>query len=315
MKKKFSVAGLVFLAICTIAATIQWYSDQPSITRLEDSMVLAVERATPKGYRSITLASLRDYALNNVSITNYTIYSTNFWISNSYVSNYVVTNVYNDTYASNFFLTQNYVTNQYSTNVTVTNWYAPDNYVSNFFNTNIYVNDTYVSNYFTTNIYSTTVTNVYETLNVSNIYSTNIYTTNLYTSNAFITNLTVNNLYALTSRVSSLTISNGISFLEHIWGGPTNQLTLSTNEYYYVAYTPCAVTNLAVWQGAGYAESALLSITNASDSNITFTVHSPIKIPYGETSRTYTITNGDVFFGSFRKGAHGMAYVPRGFFQ
>lgn len=335
MKKKFSVAGLVFLAICTIAATIQWYSDQPSITRLEDSMVLAVERATPKGYRSITLASLRDYALNNVSITNYTIYSTNFWISNSYVSNYVVTNVYNDTYASNFFLTQNYITNQYSTNVTITNWYAPDNYVSNFFNTNIYVNDTYVSNYFTTNIYSTTVTNVYETLNVSNIYSTNIYTTNLYstsnfttnlytsnafitnlyTSNAYITNLTVNNLYALTSRVSSLTISNGISFLEHIWGGPTNQFTLSTNEYYYVAYTPCAVTNLAVWQGAGYAESALLAITNASSSNITFTVHSPIRIPYGETSRSYTVTNGDVFFGSFRKGAHGQVFVPRGFLQ
>lgn len=297
--KGFGLAALVIACMGVEVNTIKWYSETTAATSLTDSMILSLEKPSPHRYEYTTLASLRGYTGTNTLIVSSNVYTTNLFTTNLYSSNIFTTNLFStNVYTTNLYSSNAFITNLYATTTYTTNLYTSNLFATNIFSTNIYTTNLYTSNLFTTNL-----------------YSTNAWITNLYSTNAFITNLTVNNFIALTSSVESLVVSNGISFLEHIWGGPTNQLTLSTNEYYYVAYTPCAVTNLAVWMGAGYAESALLAITNASDSNITFTVHSPIRIPYGETSRTYTITNGDVFFGSFRKGAHGMAYVPRGFWQ
>lgn len=507
---------VVLPLVCLGATTIMWYSQQPAATVLQDTMVIAVEKASPQGYQKTTLASLKTYTLHDLAVSNYYVYPTNFWISNTYVSNYVTTNVYNDTYASNYFWTNIYISQTYSTNVSITNFYQTDSYVSNFFNTNIYVNDTYVSNYFTTNLYTTTIvtnytdgvhvaagtgitavtngnlvtlgsaggdqvwtndgsfitpldvqpvwigdTSLYDNsasplfgggwnlqtnssgtleamlFNINADSATNAAITGMYidllnadpqnqmqdtttmavandsyasgpkvgvsvavnawdssetenyaagivssvdsykernlgigslvsvrnsTTNAAVVGLVKassvdssvnataigvlaaisdsnqrpflngNYIYPSTALLvqndstntdSVVVITNGVRAAsiskhgvvtanayvatEYTWAGATNGLGLG--EFTYTAYTPCAVTNLTT------TGSALLSITNASSSNITFTVHSPIRIPYGETSRTYTLTNGDVFFGSFRKGTHGSAFVPRGFWQ
>lgn len=109
-------------------------------------------------------------------------------------------------------------------------------------------------------------------------------------TNVNVTWLQMQQSVALASNFNNFT-TTGMFLTTNAWGGPTNIITLgATNHYYYVAYTPCAVTGFVYT--VGLANPSMLTITNASGSNITFTVLcNPVQ---EDASVTYTVTNGFV---------------------
>jgi len=86
--------------------------------------------------------------------------------------------------------------------------------------------------------------------------------------------------------VDKLTMTN-FDFVESAWVGPTNVIDFTTNRLTYVANDSVAISGIT---GSGYAA---LQVSNASPTNITFTLPAGTRIPTGDTN-PYTITNGDV---------------------
>lgn len=59
--KKYYLIVLCALALSGLAATIEWYSQQPAAASLEDADLMVVEKSAPHAYRSFTLAALKSY--------------------------------------------------------------------------------------------------------------------------------------------------------------------------------------------------------------------------------------------------------------
>lgn len=230
--------------------------------------------------------------------TNYYLFSTNLYISNTvnntYVSNYFYTNAFLDTYISNYFNTNvyNYVTNLYhfSTNLTVTNFFLTDNYVSNYFMTNIFVTDNDVSNFFTTNIYNTiniSSNYFYEySMNMTNpVFFGNVWVDGYAGNpNPKLTILSPNNYFIVLDGETGDISASGINAdvfrpLEWTWDGPTNSMDMWTQDQYYKTFTPCEITGFTDKPDYGHGWGGLLTITNASSTNILLTFPSGIIIP------------------------------------
>lgn len=86
------------------------------------------------------------------------------------------------------------------------------------------------------------------------------------------------------------------------WSGPTNTVNLlpyfnGSNDYFFSANTPCSVTGYTY--SPGVVNWALLTISNASPSNITFTLPADSGLPIGD-SQPYTVTNGHVLKASLQ---------------
>lgn len=137
---------------------------------------------------NINLTS-NSYTTNILITTNYNYYPETFITNNTVLSNYWTTNIFTDTYVSNYFLDYEFFTNTFYTNVYYTN-VLTYTFPTNYYFTNIVNNDTYVSNYFWTNVFSTAYfSNYYYYTNyVLNAY-TNYYTNTFLVSGPYIANL------------------------------------------------------------------------------------------------------------------------------
>lgn len=251
----------------------------------------------PSALRNVDSLYVTNLYLNQ-TVTNYFLFSTNLYVSNSvnntYVSNYFQTNAFLDTYVSNYFNTNvyNYATNNYhySTNLTVTNFYLTDNYISNFFNTNIFNVDNTVSNFF--------VTNIYNTINISSNYtyqySANLTNPTFYGKvfidgyedrpNPMLVVYSANGYHIILDAATGDIQASGINAdvfrpIEWTWAGPTNYMDMWTQDQYYRTYTPCQITGFTNKPTLGYGWQALLTITNASSTNILLTFPAGVIIP------------------------------------
>ena len=267
-------------------------------------------------------------------ITNYFLFSTNIYqsyptyVNNSYVSNYFQTNVFQNTYMSNYFNTNQYLylTNIYffSTNLTVTNFYGGDTYVSNFFNTNVFVVDNTVSNFFATNIYNT--------INISSNYTyqySQIQTNPVFYGTGLVLPWTDgdgnpqpstwqvvgNSGYSIyldgetgDVGISGTFFGSVFSQYEDDFLGPTNTVDTFTANQYYATYTPISITGFINLPTPGYTWAGLITITNASTSNVLWTLPSGLRIP--ERTNQVAISNasqGMLSIGySHRSGTNGI---------
>ena len=292
--KRFKLLLPLLAVLCGLnaqsATVVMKYSDFPNTDTLSpgDLFLIAIPGVTNK---NITAAQFRGWLsqffpasqiTQTFPVSNFYLYSTNLFFTNVTVQDFFTTNVYQNTYMSNFFLTNLITTNVFAP-VTITNVTVQDTFVSNYFNTNIY-NNSYVSNYFTTNSYDFT----------TNFYTTNVfYTTNYFytitnvefitVSNAYITNLTVKNL-----SVTNITAFEGIHFVPVPWSGPTNPLPLFSPRQYYATFTPISITGYT-GKSNTVTESVLLTITNASTTNILATIAAGTMT--GNYTNQYTISN------------------------
>lgn len=239
------------------------------------SALLYVVVPAGSGYesRAMTVVDLLNQVVGPGSTTisttvQYFYFSTNLFQSNITLQTFFQTNVQQNTYLSNFFST---------------NYYGPYNYQSNFYATNIFYSDTYVSNYYTTNI----LNNSY----VSNYFQTNLFTTEVITNVTYqynTTNFTSTTVNAKNAYITNLIIG-GSTWFTNTWPGPTNSVTLGTNNsLFYASYTPVSVTGFLY--NASLDCDGLLTIRNLSSSNITLTL--PPQIVTGDGLKQYTITNG-----------------------
>jgi hypothetical protein len=105
-------------------------------------------------------------------------------------------------------------------------------------------------------------------------------------NNVFTGSNTFNAAYFQDMYVDRLTMTN-FDLVEEPWVGPTNTINFTTNRLTYVANDSVAISGFT---GTGYAT---LEVTNASTTNITFTLPPGVRIPVG-ASNPYTITNGDL---------------------
>lgn len=181
------------------------------------------------------------------------------------------------------------VTNVYTTNMYVTNLYSSTIYNSNFFSTNIYS-----SNFF--NNFSW-ITNAYiDYAWITNLYAYSAWITNLYINIGYITNAYTSNLYAY-----NVTITNQLHFATNSWSGPTNDIDISgPYDLNYTTTTPVAITGFTN-KPSDTTSEILLSIYNASGSNIDMTF--PAGLVDGNWASSQTITNGTV-------GCFWLRYTP-----
>lgn len=253
--------GIIFI-LCLAglwlgAATIQWFSDQPATTSPADSDIIALERPSPHGYKSATLAVLKAYIGTNGTLV----------ISNFYAER-----------GTNVYLT---VQNAYFTNV-----YAP--YITNlfFYTTNIYATYStnqyaYITNLYATTINASTITNDFAVFTNVVIYGLTDVDT-LYVGNAFIN----------TNNVGTQWLTNGQWRAISTWLGPSNTYYLNTNRYSYVTYTPCDLTNFS-GTVSGWSADSGITFSNAASTNVTITI-SALNYWSGDYTNQYTMTNGEV---------------------
>lgn len=330
---------LVLIGVCLAASAaivVQWYHEQPHATAINNGDFLALENASPSTYKHVLMSELRAYTSGTNSNPNntgyfqtnyvYVLVATNLYTTNAQIffitnaveytqTTYSTNNILNNITNNLFVTTTEYVTNSFTvfqTNVftETTTLYATNTLIYNITN-NVLV----TSNLFTTNAVIINLTN--NVLVTSNLFTTNAIINNitndvLVSSNIFTTNAVINNItntYLLTTNVTA----TGIVFPEYAWSGPTNTLICGgTNRWYYTASGDCAITQLLAY-ASGYANSALLAISNSSAANITIYWHPPIRTPYGYTGHSYILTNSDVIMFSADVGKYGSNAVPRGF--
>ncbi len=220
--------------------------------------------------------------------TNFLLFSTNIVNNNSYVSNYFTTNVFQNSYMSNFFLTNQvfYQTNLYLSYIVTTNYltYISNQFVSNFFTTNIFATDNFVSNYFVTNfnslveVTSNYVYNIAWPLTNATLWGTTTFSPTNGTSGGSIS-MYSNNVEMITLNASGGYISgNTVFFRTNSWAGPTNTLPMNVEDQFYLTSVP------------GLSAAVILTISNASGSNVSWRLPSTVAIP--ERTSLVTISNG-----------------------
>lgn len=138
-------------------------------------------------------------------------------------------------------------------------------------------NTTFVQSFITNSLFNTYIsTNVFNTF-----FATTINSTTLNISGK--------------ASVKYFVLTNQVAYVPQAWSGPTNILDLSlttgAEEWTYTTFTPVRISGLAF--DTGYVERGLLSVTNASTTNITITFVGGFKTPVNDSSSTYTVTNGD----------------------
>ncbi len=153
------------------------------------------------------------------------------------------------------------------------------------------------------------------TINVSNLTTVTLYATNIYSYS--ITNtavVTTSNLFANTALIDILYVTSNLYFFERTWPGPTNSLDMRNARWFYEANVPCSVTGFT-HVVTGVADNAtLLTISNASSTNLTFTLPTGVRIPTGDVNLLpYTVTNGDLLILSFQVVNNRTNVVPRTF--
>lgn len=157
-----------------------------------------------------------------------------------------------------------------------------------FLGTN-YFNTIYVTNGWFTNLYA-------EYAWITNLYVSNGWFTNLYADYAWITNLYVSNLYA-----GDIYVTNQVHFFTNVWSGPTNDINISgPYDLNYTTMTPVAITGFTNLPTQTTSE-VLLSIYNASGSNIDMTF--PAGLVDGNWLSSQTISNNAV-------GCFWLRYTP-----
>ena len=224
------------MAFTGIGATIQWYSQQPVKTSLNDTDIIAVEVTGPQGYRSVTFLTIKNWLGTNGATTQYitNLVTQNLYTSNAYVTNLTVFNEFNGktTITTNLYV--DYITNNYAyiTNLTVNNGYITNLYVDYITNNTSYITNLYNDYLYTTNLFVTTeyVTNLFVTTINTNfvLYSTNIYNADSYVSNYFTTNV-FNDTY-----VSNFFQTNQIFYQTNLYltyVSTTNFIDYITNTY------------------------------------------------------------------------------------
>jgi len=330
---KFFKALIALLAITlgANAATIKWYSDMTDTTTMLSNDVVAVERASPQGYRSIRWGTLQGLlgtstqAIQNIYITTqYVDYTfvTNFNGKQTFIQNSYITNLY--AISNAYFYQTNFVNYEYVTNLFVTSNayfyetnFANYNYTTNLFvESNAYFYETNFVNYsYTTNLTVESNAYFFETNFVNNTYTTNLYVeTNAYfyqtnfVAYEYVTNLTVvnqlistNNYFTYVYNLAT-TVTNGIYFHTNSWAGPTNVLPMHLTSQDYLTWTPMEITGMTSLSNY-VVENVLLTITNASDSNVTLYI--PADVLTGDGARSYIVTNATV-------GMLSVQYNPNG---
>lgn len=335
--KTFLVAILMLIGITAWGATDRTIHGLPLKVVPDSSDMLPIDDGVNNWH--VTVDSIRggtpQTAPDNVYITSnyvYQSYITNLYVNIAFITNLTVVNEFHGkvSYITNLYVNNSFITNLVTYNITGSNGYFTNVYtefhtnnylfVTNLFATNAYVNFftnnyAFITNLFATNVYLNFVTNNY--LFSTNLFATNVYinfltnnylfTTNLYATNTLLNYIT--NTYLLTTNVTA----TGIVFPEYAWDGPTNLLVCGgTNRWKYTANSDCAITQLVAY-ASGFANSAVLAITNSAATNITVRWSAPIRIPYGYTSRAYVVTNSDVIMFSADVAIYGSNVVPRGF--
>lgn len=208
---------------------------------------------------------------------------------------------------SNYVYQFNATNSPVFSNAIFTNLVAENIWASNAWFTNIVAERAWISNLWATNI-------VTENLWASNAWFTNLVAERAWISNLWATNIWVTSLYSETNYTGSMWLTNGMVIQEHAWDGPTNLVKCGiTNRYYFTANTPCAITQLVAYASPNWENHSVLEITNASPTNITITVHAPIRIPVEDSTRVYTLTNGNVMACSLEVATMGSNSVLRAF--
>ncbi len=154
------------------------------------------------------------------------------------------------------------------------------------------------------------ITNAYITnLFANTIYVSNEFVTNAYITNAYITNLTVQNITNQTLHVAgkatilvlntlTTTATNGFYLVTNSWSGaPTGTVDLALSDQGYRTFTPLSITGFINLSNT-VAESVIMAITNASTTNILWTLPSGLRIP--ERTNQVAVSNASVGMLSIR---------------
>lgn len=347
MKKKLSIAVLGLVALLGIAATTMRVSEYPNRPIPQDAdLFLLASVANSTNYNTSWLQIKAALGVGTGTIGSSNVWATNVIVTkNLYASNAYFTNLTVTEGITNISLTPNTVlkadankrissipnaygalTNNgsgvvgYDPSIVGTNEIATlvSNYVyafnatntptfSNAVFTNLIADTGWFSNIFATNF-------VAERAWISNLWVTNLVAERAWISNLWATNIWVESLYAQSNYVGSIWLTNGMVIQEHAWDGPTNLVKCGiTNRYYFTANTPCAITQLVAYASPNWENHSVLEITNASPTNITITVHAPIRIPVEDSTRVYTLTNGNVMACSLEVATMGSNSVLRAF--
>ena len=273
--KLLSLVAVCLLAMLSLAATIKYYHEASEVTapNITTNHIVLLEQPSQTDYSYAKLSSVLAWIQSGISggtITNINVtYATNNYLT---VTNLTVFNG-KTTYQTNTYL---YTTNVYANYITnqvlwTTNVYA--SYITNnyLYTTNVYA--TYITNgyLYSTNITSTYLTNTY-------LYTTNVYAEYITNNYAYITNLTVNNL----------TVLNNTVIEPSVWGSSTGAVSFTKQDQYRATYTPVSITGFTDKPATNVA-NAMITITNASSSNITVYLPGGVVIP--ERTTTVTISN------------------------
>ncbi len=159
------------------------------------------------------------------------------------------------------------------------------------------------STYIITNAYITNLT----ALNNSLTYITNFYfySTNAYIENITNQNTTVVNTFNVSGKATlnvlntlATTATNGFYVVTNAWSlAPTGTVNMGISDQGYRTFTPVSITGLTSLSNT-VVESVVVSITNASASNILWTLPSGLRIP--ERTNQVAISNASVGMLSIR---------------
>lgn len=294
--------------------------EAPILTWLTDQLMVTNEYA---GYyfASNQFAPVINAWVIDTTISNW--FATTAPIVMGENTNFYGSNIFNldEDYISNWFNFHLLATNPCAAAFYASNSFSPveithiDTTISNWFYTNATIVMQEYTNFAITNIY-TGISNWVTELMTTNGYASNFYETNLWFptivySNTYTTNVqiihngddifrgpvTITNVWIIgTNNVNYMPVTNLLVFMQgaqmtNLWAGPTNLLDLRYGWLKYIANTPCQVTGITnkVRVPYGIAAHSLLTITNASSSNITIYVPG---FATGDGARSYIITNG-----------------------
>lgn len=228
-------------------------------------------------------------------------FNTQMIVTNSCAAAFYASNAFSaveithlDTTVSNWFFTNSVIIMGEQTNFMITNiWNGITNWIGELISTN-----DFGSNYFTTNIfYPGAITSNYNTTNITiHEWGDKIYRGPVTFTNVWIIGTNVVNILDITN----ILVAQGYALHTNTWPGPTNLIDLRFGDLYYRTFTPLSITGLTnkVRDVFGMVLPVMLTITNASDSNVTLTLPAGMNIP--QRTNSLTISNASQFMLSIR---------------
>lgn len=225
-------------------------------------------------FTNITVTNLTiisNITAKSITITNNNIYITNVTVVGSLTNLDLSPSQYVQTDANRKLVST--LDGQYWTNIpqTLLNLYGSDFSITT--NGNIYTLNL-------TNGTSETTQNQWPLSSITN--ANNLTNWALLDTNTFTPSYTTN--------YTDKYVAKAFKVYTNLWDGPTNYVNMTNQWQKYVAYTPCSITGLLNRAIGGKAvDNVLITITNASSTNITWYYEGAIRT--GDGARSWTITN------------------------